>query len=159
MNCKITVKQLIKDFSLERHIEGGWFSECYTSSDASGLIQNDRPLTGSIYFLLDKDDISHFHQIDCEELWYYHAGIGLILHIITKDGKYCSRLLGIDGTKGQNPVIVIPKDAIFAAENIDKQSFTFVSCVTIPKFRYSGFRLVAFEELSKHNLPATLFVH
>ncbi|WP_081677499.1 cupin domain-containing protein [Butyrivibrio sp. WCD3002] len=36
--------------------------------------KEDRPLAGSIYFLLTEDEISHFHQIDCEEIWYHHEG-------------------------------------------------------------------------------------
>ena len=36
----------------------------------------------------------------------------------------------------------IPKDAIFSAENMAADGDTFVSCVTTPKLRYEGFRLI-----------------
>ncbi len=42
---------------------------------------------------------------------------------------------------------IIPKGAIFAAENLDKNSYCFVSCATTPKFMYEGFRLVDSEEI------------
>ena len=64
---------LKQTYALEKHPEGGWFSEVYTSRDAS----DGRPIAGSIYFLLDKGEVSHFHRIDCDELWYFHEGCGL----------------------------------------------------------------------------------
>ena len=63
-------EQLKAAYHLEKHPEGGWFSEVYTAPFQA----EDRPLAGSIYFLLDQNEISHFHQIDCDEIWYYHEG-------------------------------------------------------------------------------------
>ena len=48
---------------------------------------------------------------------------------------------------GQEAMAIIPKGAIFAAENIDKDSFCFMSCATAPKFTYDGFRLVDDNEI------------
>ena len=39
-------------------------------------------------------------------------------------------------------MVVVPKGSIFAAENLDPQGYTFVSCMTTPKFSYDGFILV-----------------
>ena len=39
----------------------------------------------SIYFLLNTGDISHFHRIDADEVWYYHAGESLTIHMITSE--------------------------------------------------------------------------
>lgn len=41
----------------------------------------------------------------------------------------------------------IPKGAIFSAVNLDDGGYTFVSCVTVPKFSYYGFRLVPADEI------------
>ena len=41
-------KELISEYGLDKHPEGGWFSESYTSADT----RDGRPLSGSIYFLL-----------------------------------------------------------------------------------------------------------
>ena len=61
---------LKQKYKLEQHPEGGWFAECYTAPfDFKG-----RALMGSIYFLLEEDNISHFHQIDYDEIWYHHEG-------------------------------------------------------------------------------------
>ena len=133
---------LKEKYRLEAHPEGGWFSEVYTSQAISG----ERALAGSIYFLLDGDDISHFHRIDCDEIWYYHEGCGLKITIIQK-GVISHHYLGKDMDSGQEAMVIIPKESVFAAENIDKKSYTFISCATVPKFRYEGFELLSKEQV------------
>ena len=58
---------LKKAYHLEKHVEGGSFAEVYTAP----FEKDGRALAGSIYFLLDSGEISHFHVIDCDEIWYY----------------------------------------------------------------------------------------
>ena len=152
---------IISRYNLTRHPEGGWFSEEYTSH--VGTVQDERQLAGSIYFLLDRRDISHFHEIDCDEIWYYHEGCGLKLWLVLPDGTAEVRLLGIDASKEQAPMVIIPKGTVFAAENTDPEGFTFLSCLTTPKFRYSGFRLVSRAEFlerfpSLWNMAESLFL-
>ena len=60
--------ELKEIFHLEKHVEGGFFSEVYTAP----FEKDGRPISGSIYFLLDRGEISRFHVIDCDEIWYYH---------------------------------------------------------------------------------------
>ena len=127
---------LKREYNLEQHPEGGWFVEVYTAP----FEKDGRPLAGSIYFLLDKGEISHFHQIDCDE------GCGMKVTMLTDEGKQ-EFLLGNDVEKGQRAMVLIPKGAIFAAENIEVDGFTFVSCATTPNFTYEGFRLVEKQEI------------
>lgn len=136
--------QLKRAYSLAPHPEGGSFSECYTAPfrDAAG-----RPLMGSIYFLLERDEISHLHVIDCDELWYFHEGCGLAVTAIYKDGAVERLLLGGDETAGQRAMCLLPAETVFAAENVDPNGYSFVSCATTPKFTYDAFRLIAKEEL------------
>jgi len=141
---RVDVKALKETFSLQRHSEGGWFAEIYTAPFEA----NGRATAGSIYFLLEKDDVSHFHRLDCDEIWYYHAGCGMKIFLL-QDGKLEEILLGVDTKKNERPMVVFPAGSIFAAENIDKNDFTFVSCVTTPRFTYDGFKLVTQNELKK----------
>jgi len=145
-----TVQKLKEAYALQSHSEGGWFAEVYTAPFESG----NRATAGSIYFLLDKDDISHFHQLDCDEVWFYHAGGGMKI-LVLQDGKLKEFLLGMDTKKKHRPMVVLPAGSIFAAENIDKESYTFISCVTTPRFRYEGFRLVPRAELKRQYPQAT----
>jgi predicted cupin superfamily sugar epimerase len=66
--------------------------------------------------------------------------------VITESSKEVY-LLGRDTDRGERAMAVIPKGAIFAAENLDELGYTFVSCMTTPKFSYDGFRLIYEGEL------------
>lgn len=156
MQTKKIVKQIIDNYKLEAHPEGGYFAEVFTASSELLKANINRPLAGSIYFLLPPRNISHFHQIDCEEIWYYHAGGGLIIYIITTEGNLETKKLGLNYTNGEAPMVVIPQGAIFAAENIQADNYTFISCITTPKFRYEGFRLVPYEEIKKYGIEQSL---
>ncbi|MCR4558022.1 MAG: cupin domain-containing protein [Saccharofermentans sp.] len=133
-------EELKQKYNLEIHPEGGWFSEVYTSP--SGF--EGRAFMGSIYFLLEGKDISHFHQIDCDEIWFYHEGCSMRITMIL-NGKVSEAVLGTG--EGQAAMVVIPEGAVFAAENLDKESYCFMSCATTPKFTYDGFRLLGREEV------------
>jgi len=135
--------EILKEaYGLQAHVEGGFFSEVYTAP----FEQDGRSICGSIYFLLDSGEISRFHVIDCDEIWYYHEGCGMKITVLT-DGKKEERLLGNNVRKGESPMAVIPKGCAFAAENLEPEGYTFVSCVTTPGFEYAGFRLIGREEL------------
>lgn len=138
-------KELIEKYKLQAHPEGGYFSEVYT---APYMYSDTRETGGSIYFLLDQNDISHFHVIDCDEIWYYHEGFGMRITMIDTDGKISHADLGMNLEKNESAMVVIPKGVIFAAENLDKEGYTFVSCATTPQFQYQGFKLVKESEVS-----------
>ena len=133
---------LKKIYNMEAHVEGGSFSEVYTAP----FEKNGRSLAGSIFFLLDVGEISHFHEIDCDEIWYYHEGCGIRITMLADNGieRY---LLGCNPHNEERAMVVIPKGRIFAAENLKPDGYTLVSCVTVPKFEYSGFRLLGRNEI------------
>ncbi len=144
MKNESRIQELKDHYKLQQHPEGGWFNECYTSCED----KDGRALAGSIYFLLERNEISHFHRIDCEEIWFYHEGSGMKITVI-KDAVQEEFLLGKDIGRGEKMMVTIPKDAVFAAENLDPVSYTFVSCITTPKFSYEGFKLIDKGELKE----------
>ena len=140
---RMTRAEVLKEiYGLEKHIEGGSFSEVYTAPFSDG----GRPYAGSIYFLLDRGEVSRFHEIDCDEIWYYHEGCGMKITVLTGNGRE-ELLLGKDMGSGERAMAVIPKGSIFAAENLEADGYTFVSCVTTPQFEYAGFRIVGKDEI------------
>lgn len=136
-------EQLIQHFHLQKHPEGGWFSEVFTTD----FQKDDRSLAGSIYFLLDRNDLSHFHVIDCDEIWYYHEGCGMRILCLNQNGDLQTLKLGMQIEKGEEPMAVLKAGTVFAAENLDTSSYTFVSCATTPQFTYEGFHLCSAKEL------------
>ncbi len=145
---------LINEYKLEMHPEGGWFSECFTAGEK----RDGRALAGSIYYLMRGTEISHFHQIDCDEVWYYHEGCGMRITVITSTSRD-EYLLGSNIENDETVMVAIPKGAIFAAENLSDDGYTFVSCMTTPKFTYDGFRLIRESELRAEypNVPEELY--
>lgn len=137
-------EEIIRKYRLEEHPEGGYFAEMYTAP----FEKDGRPLAGSIYFLLAAEQLSHLHEIDCDEVWYYHEGCGLRITVLTDSGRK-ELLLGPDFESGERMMVTVPAGAVFGSENIDKGGYTFVSCATAPKFDYSGFRLIGKEELAE----------
>ncbi len=142
MDMKERIAFIKEKFNLENHTEGGYFTEVYTSSDKD----DGRAKAGNILFLLAGGELSHFHELDSEEIWFYHEGCGIRITIISERGIE-RHLLGSDYKNGELPMIIIPKNRPFAAENIDSEGYTFVSCATVPKFDYAGFKLVYKKEL------------
>ncbi len=141
------IEEWIEAYRMEPHPEGGWFREAYVAPDAA---EGDRRFAGSIYFLLRGEEISHLHQIDCEEVWYYHAGGGLRVTMIDPDsGAVTAALLGPDAAAGQRFMAVVPKGKLFASENIDKSRATLVSCMTTPRFDQAAFRMIGRGELER----------
>lgn len=134
---------LKKTYNLRPHEEGGSFSEVYSSPEE----KNGRSVAGSIYFLLDSGEVSQFHEIDCDEIWYFHEGCGIKITILAPNGELSHVYLGNNVEKGQSAMAIIPKASIFSAVNLDDAGYTFVSCVTVPKFSYDGFRLVHEDEI------------
>lgn len=137
------IEQLIEKYHLHPHPEGGHYAEVYT---APFMYEENRECAGSIYFMLVKNDISHFHVIDCDEIWYFHEGCGMKITMIDEKGNITSKDLGMG--EEEEAMVVIPKGVMFAAENLSQDSYTFVSCATTPQFQYSGFRLVKESEVS-----------
>jgi predicted cupin superfamily sugar epimerase len=144
LNGMCMADALIETLGLSAHPEGGFFRRVYSAPFA---YLEDRACGGSIYFLLRGGDVSHFHRIDCDELWYFHRGCGLRICCIDEAGQVRFSELGPAPEQGQAPMVLLPAGTIFAAENLDKAGFTLLSCATLPQFSYGGFTLFNRREL------------
>ncbi|MBP5469818.1 MAG: cupin domain-containing protein, partial [Candidatus Riflebacteria bacterium] len=80
--------------------------------------------------------------------WCYNAGSTVELWIINSDGKLIIRKCGI--TEDAEPTIYIPSDAIFASRHsANCNDGTFITAITVPRFKYEGFELFSKEEILK----------
>lgn len=145
----------IKHLDLRPHTEGGFFTETYRSKvniEASALpigYTGDRRTATSIYYLLRSEDIRKMHRIKSDELWYFHQGSPMKVHSIDCAGKKTSKILGSNPTKAEKFYIEIPANTIFAAEVMQPDSFSLVSCVVSPGFEYEDFELFGLEDLEQ----------
>jgi predicted cupin superfamily sugar epimerase len=123
--------RLIARLDLKPHPEGGAYRETFRDEARGG-----RALSTAILFLLKAGEVSHWHRVDAAELWHFHRGAPLELHI----GK-ARHVLGPDIEAGQNPQIVVPKGAWQMARSLG--DYTLVGCTVAPGFEFSGFELAA----------------
>ncbi len=131
----------IDRLDLQPHPEGGYFREVYRSADQLDhpTHSGKRNLATSIYFLLEGSNISHFHELDSDELWYFHDGKGAIIHVF-ENGKYQKHELGISDS-GQ-PQVLIPAGSQFAAEVVGQKGYVLMGCVVSPGFDFEDFRML-----------------
>lgn len=144
----------IKKFGLKNHPEGGYYREIYRDKTIiKNIFNNDRSCSTAIYYLLEKDNFSSFHQIQSDELWhYYYGNVGLIIYELKKNGDLIMHHLGNDISNGESFVCVIEKESWFAAElsRCSHSDYALVGCTVSPGFEYQDFKIGDFKELSSH---------
>jgi len=142
-----TTENWIKNLNLEKHPEGGWFNEIYRSDEIikkknlPDRFSGDRNFSTSIYFLLTSEEISVFHKIKQDEIWYFHDGSSLTIQVIDEKGNHFRISLGKNISIGQKPQAVIKTGWIFAASVDNADSFSLVGCNVAPGFNFDDFEM------------------
>ncbi len=135
------------------HPEGGYYKETYRSNEnisfdkLTNRYDGQRSFGTSIYFLLTINDRSHFHRLKSDEIWHYHQGGLVKIHMISSSGELISKDLGTEIELGQQLQVVIPKGTWFAAEVIHGD-FILVGCTVAPGFAFEDFELANRNQLS-----------
>ena len=137
----------IEFLGLEPHPEGGYFKSSFASTETLDVSGSSRNLYTSIYFLLGEKDISHFHRLKSDELWYFHGGDPLVVHVIDPKGNYHEYKLGLDIANGEMPQVIVPKNSIFGSSVLEGGEFSLVGCMVAPGFEYKDFELFTRDEL------------
>jgi predicted cupin superfamily sugar epimerase len=131
----LTARDIIARLGLKPHPEGGHYRETFRDPHNVG---GDRAASTAIYFLLARDERSHWHRVDAAEVWHYYAGNSLTLRIADNNGERTIRL-GPDLTAGEQPQAVVPAHAWQAAESTG--DWTLVGCTVAPGFDFAKFEL------------------
>ena len=143
----------VEKLDLEVHPEGGFFKEIYRSEETipkealPDRFSGERAFSTSIFYLLDKNNISMFHRINQDEIWHFYEGASLTIHCITPDGLYSRSILGRDIQNGEALQVVVEAGCYFAAETNNKDSFSLVGCTVSPGFDFEDFELPGREDL------------
>lgn len=150
------ITNLITQYQLLPHPEGGYYKETYRSTENiphAALAQHfsgSRSFSTVIYFLLLKDLFSAFHRIKSDECWHFYEGASLHVHLLHLNGNYELISLGRNSAKGEVYQAVVPAGAWFASESIGEYSF--VGCTVAPGFDFADFELARAANL-KANYP------
>jgi uncharacterized protein len=142
----------INSLGLNPHPEGGFYKSTFASDVTISCVENirednQRKLFTSIFFLLRSNDISHFHRLKSDELWYYHGGSSLTIHVIDESGEYKEMKLGLNLEKGEVPQVLVSKNTIFGSSLMEEDTFSLVGCMVSPGFEFEDFELFSQDEL------------
>jgi uncharacterized protein len=139
------IQQLISQLNLQAHPEGGYFAETYRASENINTTNGERNLMTSIYFLLTSQDVSRFHVIQSDELWFHHEGSDLSVHVLDETGHQILRV-GKNHPDARAQQLV-PAGKIFGSTVDEPDSYALVSCVVAPGFDFRDFKLLDKAEL------------
>ncbi|HWL28118.1 MAG TPA: cupin domain-containing protein, partial [Burkholderiaceae bacterium] len=123
------IDRLIQRYELQPHPEGGFYRETYRSGMTVlvGDARMQRSASTAIYYLLPAGAHSAWHRIVSDEIWHFHAGDPLHIHVLEQAGELRTHRLG-------NPLVTSDADfqvtvsagRWFAAEVVQGGAFTFV---------------------------------
>lgn len=134
----VDADSIIAALGMQPHPEGGHYVETWRGPSGP----TGRSVGTAIHFLLRAGERSHWHRVDADEVWLFHAGAPLRLSIAaTDDDAPVEHVLGVDLESGERPQVVVPAGAWQAA--VSSGAFTLVSCTVSPGFEFAGFELAA----------------
>jgi uncharacterized protein len=145
----------IEKLDLHAHPEGGYYYETFAANEsikADALPQRyggNRKHYTSIYFLLKTGQVSHFHRIKSDEIWAFHDGKPLNIHVIEPSGDYHVLKLGLNPEKGEYPQHIVPAGSWFGASLDQPEGFSLVGCFVAPGFDFADFELAERDNLLK----------
>jgi uncharacterized protein len=143
----LSPKQLITQFNLIAHPEGGYYKETYRAAEIitqdalPARFSGNRSFSTAIYFLLEKGDFSAFHRIKSDECWHFYTGNTLNIYVLHLNGKLEIIHLGNDLAKGDRFQYVVPAGCWFASEPAEGSMFSFVGCTVAPGFNFADFEM------------------
>jgi uncharacterized protein len=130
-------------------IEGGFFKEIYRSKF---MTQNKSRTCGtSIYYLMTVRDVSSWHKVTSDEIWYFHGGSPAVQLLIYPDGSMDKRIIGLDIAAGQVPQSLIPANTWQAAVLLEKDEnvWGLFGASVFPGFEYEDFTGATVEQMLK----------
>lgn len=140
------ISQLVNTLKLEKHPEGGFYSETYRSAQSTA--NKKGVLMTSIYFLLTSENVSNFHRISNDELWFHHEGSPIVIHTL-ENKVHNEYILGKTYNDVSLPQHLVKGNTIFGSTVLEPNSYALVSCVVSPGFEFKDFELFSYDELIK----------
>ncbi len=143
-------RRWIEVLGLRKHPEGGYYRETYRSSERvrSDRKELERSASTAIYFLITTLAPSRFHRLRSDEVWHFHAGAPLRLHLLDPErGEREELSLGLEPEREVMPQQVVPGGVWFAAEVKGEGGYSLVSCTVAPGFEFVDFEMATRQEL------------
>lgn len=141
MTLPAAAQRLIDRHQLSPHPEGGWYRETWRAAATVATPFGERPAGTSILYLIAGTQGSALHRLNQDEVWSYHAGPGLDLHVITDAGAHRHHRLAASAAHQA----VVPAGAWQGATA--SSGWALVGCVCAPGFAFSDLVLARRDHL------------
>ncbi len=150
------IDEWVMTLGLTPHPEGGFYRETWRSEMTAETPRGRRSLGTAMYYLLPRGTHSAWHRVHADELWHFHAGEALEMHLLDeRQGRLESVVLGRDGTRGERPQVLIPAGVWQAA--VPRGEYTLCGCTVSPGFDFADWEMPRAEELAaRHPAHAAL---
>ena len=120
--------EIIEKLKMISHPEGGYFKESYRNENVS-----------LIYYLLKKNEKSHWHRLTKNEILHFYDGDPLKL-LISKNGKNIKEIiLNNKNNNGQIFHYIVKAGTWFSMES--QGEYSLIGCTVAPPFDYDDFEL------------------
>jgi uncharacterized protein len=158
MTIDPAAQALITALGLEPHPEGGFFRETHRDTltlPAAALPDHGgaRSASSAILFLLPAGHFSALHRIASDEVWHFHLGDPLFVHVLHRDGRREDLRLGPAVLGGDRLQAHVPRGATFGARlapsapSAPSGRYALVGCTVAPGFEFDDFVMPTRAEL------------
>lgn len=148
---RVLVDELIAEYDLQPHPEGGYFRETYRAE--ATMPGTKRSVCTAIFYLLPAGERSRLHRIDADELWHFYRGDPLEV-IELRDGADAR----VTTLSPMNPQHVVKAGTWFGALPAQGSKWSLVGCTVAPAFEFSKFELGVRAELLERFPLARTFI-
>ena len=122
--------KLIEKLKMISHPEGGYFSESFRDKNNNVSL---------IYYLLKKDQRSHWHRLTKNEILHFYDGYPLNIHISEDTKTSYTKILGKNIDNNENLHLVVSAGLWFSMTS--SGSYSLIGCTVAPGFNYKDFEL------------------
>jgi hypothetical protein len=103
--------------------------------------KGSRAALTTIYYLLQKQEVSRWHVVDADEIWHFYHGAPLQLIAYDAASQSLTQHTLDDPAVGSEPAAVIGAGVWQAARSLG--DYSLVGCSVAPGFEFTDFRFVS----------------
>ena len=137
----MNAQALIEKLQLQPHPEGGWFREIHRAAERVTTARGARSSLTTIYYLLERHQLSRWHVVRSEEIWHFYAGAPLELIVYDPATHVCRPSVLDAPTQDREPVGVVRAGEWQAARSLG--DYSLVGCNVGPGFEFEDFQFVS----------------
>ena len=156
-------QDIISQFGLEAHVEGGYFKRCYESDHRPAVATKfgERLSMTAIYYMLTRENaVGFFHKNRSDIMHVHCSGAPLRYYLLDEKNQFSSFVLGPDITKGHHMQRVVNGGTWKATELVTdcasyganhhefSHDYGLLTEVVVPGFSYEDMTLASGAELA-----------